>query len=268
MIATVPPPTTEARDRAREEAAKAMANDPRLRNVHTRDAAAPTLYARGPASSGPKKTREGGAKEDMLMAELERQLERVKIGDRLFCKHRTLQWDSPDVVTVCVTPWYAVVLNQPEGHLEVRWWEREDEAGGGGLEHHRTSVLENSHGYLLDRLPHFSYAPGVLGVCDALGRVELWDPATGGSVRSFVCTTNPSDADSVCVSHPSAFAVSSEFVVLATSDTPTTSSFYVRRWAPNEKILEYGKVDKIWDKFKCALSVPRFMRVGADQPYE
>ena len=253
------------REAARRQVAEAMMADPRLA-MQRGDT--PGAEEAAVVSGGAAKRSHTAGKDDLLMEELERQLAGVKIGDRLFCKHRTMKWDHPDTVTVCVTPEYAVVLNQSEGHLEVRWWGAEHPAGGGGIEHKRTRVLDNSHGYLLNRLPLFSYAPGVVGVCDALGRVELWNPETGGSASSLVCTVDPADSDSVCVSHPSAFAVSAEYVVVATSDTSSTSSFYVRRWAANPVIQKYGFIDTVWDKLVCSISIPRFMRVGATTPYE
>ena len=206
--------------------------------------------------------------EEHLMERLDAEAEATKTGDRMFVRHRTLAWESPDILSVLVTPWYVVRLNQPTGHMEVVWLAA-DEATGGLTAVGDPIVLASSHGYKPECLPAFSHnGKEVLGVCDELSRITLWDPSSGRVVCSLAVTEDPLDPESCCLYEPSVFAISAEYVVVCKAVCDVTSAVYSIRWIDNPELGPVGVADRHFDKFVCALAHPRYGVVNKSYPFE
>ena len=192
----------------------------------------------------------------------------TKTGDKVFVRHHTVVWESPDVVSALVTPEYAVVLNQHSGFMEARWWD--EETLGTTRPVWRAVQLRDSQGYTPETLPLFSHdgTGTVLGVCDNLGRVTIWDPTSGAVVWGFTVTEEPLDPESTCLFEPSVFALSAEFVVVCKALTDKVSAVYSGRWRAKPELGVCGAQEPVLDKFIQAMGHPRFGCVNRDYPFE
>lgn len=200
-----------------------------------------------------------GATAQMLAAnkldDIIAQMGELTVSDKIFASHHKLTTGDPDEMVVMVTPVCAVFHHTVHVELIVRRFIPDQE---GGLMLGDRVLLVGGRCYNRDTLPMFSYAPqgSYVAACDTNARVQIWDIESGELVVETCATelADPKDQNSddeavkLCVSHPSAFAISDQFIVIAQATSHTHSTFYVLRWASNRTLAKYGVADSDWDR--------------------
>lgn len=148
-----------------------------------------------------------------------------------------------EVVVVHVADEFAVLYDTTDNHLYIAPYIQEGGADGLDYKCDITNItkLDCSHGYDLDDLPLFSTCDAhksaahddphtpthILGVCDNIGQVRVWDAVTGKPVLAFQCTRTPGDSSSKLVK-PNAFCMSITHAVIVTAPADTHSVIYYR----------------------------------------
>jgi hypothetical protein len=166
----------------------------------------------------------------------------MKISRHVFVEKKRIKLEDPDEMVVFVSPQFAVVHHTIRVELAIYFFEESD-----GVVLGDRIVLENSCGYNRDTLPMFTYSRDSphFAACNENSRVQIWE-IVSGAVIELVATDHSDPENPLCVSHPSAFAISGAYVVVGHPTTPTTSTLYVHRWTASPMLGPLGRVDETW----------------------